>query len=303
MFLTYFVDAQMPWDKIEARVRRAAAHPLHRYDPMLWLHGHQDLPRRRDAHRQRLHAQAVGREQDLLDHRSRIIAACCSSSRSGCTASPGWCWARTAIDGPSVGDGAVAALVDAYERVNRELPVRPCGPASAMQFHDARRGREDAPAGRGGRHAARLAVARRRTLRAQFGDERLALFQPYKAIFERGVTVGGGSDHMQKIGRRRSINPYDPFLGIWTTLVRRPRWTDAPLHAEQCAHRAEAIRLYTINNAFLTFEEKEKGSLEAGKLADFIVLDRDILTCPIDAVKDINVRETWLGGHRVFSKK
>ena len=67
--------------------------------------------------------------------------------------------------------------------------------------------------------------------------------------------------------------------------------------------RAQAIRLYTINNAFLTFEEKQKGSLEAGKLADFIVLDQDILTCPIDAVKDIKVRETWLGGHRVFARK
>ena len=55
-----------------------------------------------------------------------------------------------------------------------------------------------------------------------------------------------------------------------------------------------------INNACLTFEEKQKGSLEAGKLADFVVLDEDILTCPIDAVKDLKVRETWLGGNRVF---
>src|SRR5208337_1559264 len=139
------------------------------------------------------------------------------------------------------------------------------------------------------------------TLTAQFGDARLAWFQPYKTLAERGVTVGGGSDHMQKIGRRRSINSYDPFLGMWTTLARQPRWTEAPLHPEQALDRAAAIRLYTINNAFLTFEEKQKGSLEAGKLADFIILDQDILTCPTDAIKDITVRETWLGGHRVFA--
>jgi predicted amidohydrolase YtcJ len=116
------------------------------------------------------------------------------------------------------------------------------------------------------------------------------------------VLVGGGSDHMQKIGRRRGINSYDPFLGIWTTLVRQPRWTDQPLHPEQAITREEAIRFYTINNAYLTFEEKEKGSLEKGKLADFVVLDKDILTCPVDEVKDIEVLQTYLGGKQVYAK-
>ena len=87
---------------------------------------------------------------------------------------------------------------------------------------------------------------------------------------------------MQKIGSLRSINPYNPFLGMWTTLVRQPRGADAPLHPEQNLTREQAIRLYTINNAFLTFEETKKGSLEPGKLADFVVLDRDILTCPVE---------------------
>jgi predicted amidohydrolase YtcJ len=114
------------------------------------------------------------------------------------------------------------------------------------------------------------------------------------------VVVGGGSDHMQKIGRRRSINTYDPFLGMWTTLVRMPRRSDQPLHPDQAITREQAVRLYTINGAYLTFEEHEKGSLEAGKLADFIVLDRDILTCPLDQIKDIRVLATWLGGRPVY---
>ena len=141
------------------------------------------------------------------------------------------------------------------------------------------------------------------TLHKQFGDQRLAYFQPYKTIFDHGVTVGGGSDHMQKLGRRRSINSYDPFLGMWITLVRQPRWTDKPLHTEQCISREQAIRLYTINCAYLTFEEKEKGSLEPGKLADFIVLDKDILTCPTDDVKDIEVEETYVGGKSVYQRQ
>jgi predicted amidohydrolase YtcJ len=115
--------------------------------------------------------------------------------------------------------------------------------------------------------------------------------------------VGGGSDHMQKIGSFRSINPYNPFLGMWIALTRQPRWTERPLHPEQRISREQALRLYTINNAYITFAEKQKGSLEAGKLADFIVIDRDFLSCPIDQVKDIRVEETWLGGKRVFVRK
>ena len=139
------------------------------------------------------------------------------------------------------------------------------------------------------------------TLRKQFGDPRLTYFQPYKTLFENGVMVGGGSDHMQKIGSLRSINPYNPFLGMWIALTRQPRWTDIPLHPEQRITREQAIRLYTINNAWLTFEEKEKGSLEKGKLADFIVIDRDILNCPLDEVRQIQVEQTWLGGKRIYS--
>ena len=51
------------------------------------------------------------------------------------------------------------------------------------------------------------------------------------------------------------------------------------------------------------FQEKEKGSLEAGKLADFIILDRDILTCPVAQIKDITVDETYLGGKRIYRRQ
>ena len=51
------------------------------------------------------------------------------------------------------------------------------------------------------------------------------------------------------------------------------------------------------------FGEKEKGSLEAGKLADFIVLEQDILTCPVEQVKDIQVAQTWIGGKQVYARK
>ena len=79
------------------------------------------------------------------------------------------------------------------------------------------------------------------TLRQHFGVERLAYFHPYRTLFEQGVTVGGGSDHMQKIGSLRSINPYNPFLGMWTTIVRQPRGSGgaAPSRAEPDARAGD----------------------------------------------------------------
>ena len=138
-------------------------------------------------------------------------------------------------------------------------------------------------------------------LRKQFGDERLAYFQPYKTLFDHNVVIGGGSDHMQKIGSLRSVNPYNPFLGMWTVLSRQPRRTDQPLHPEQALTREQMLRLYTINNAWLTFEERQKGSLERGKLADFVVLKSDLLTCSLEELRNMSVTETYVGGRRVFA--
>ena len=85
------------------------------------------------------------------------------------------------------------------------------------------------------------------------------------------MTAGGGSDHMQKIGSFRSINPYNPFLGMYVAISRRARGYDGQLHPEEALTREQAIRFYTINNARLMFLEDRIGSLEAGKQADFVV--------------------------------
>jgi hypothetical protein len=138
------------------------------------------------------------------------------------------------------------------------------------------------------------------TLRLQFGDERLRFFQPLKDAFRAGVTVGGGSDHMQKIGSLRSINPYNPFLGMWIGILRATKGGERPLHPEQALSREEAIRFYTINNARLMFLEDQIGSLEVGKRADIVIVDRDLLACPVAAIKDTKAVATFLGGKRVF---
>ncbi|HVX10644.1 MAG TPA: amidohydrolase [Pirellulales bacterium] len=204
----------------------------------------------------------------------------------------------------SVGDGAVEALIDAYEEVNRTTPIAATRPCVTHSNFMNRRAIEQ---------AARLGVMvdiqpawlylDTRTLVAQFGYDRLRYFQPLHSLFAAGVTAGGGSDHMQKIGSLRSINPYDPWLGMWVTLTRRARWHDAPLHPEEALSREEAIRFYTINNAKIMFLDDRTGSLEAGKLADFILIDRDILGCPVDDVRQTRVLATYVGGQPVHERE
>lgn len=203
----------------------------------------------------------------------------------------------------SVGDGAVHAIIDGCSALQDRFTIREKRPVICHSNFMS----EEAV-----QKAAQMGVCMDiqpawlyldgRTLVNQFGAERLTWFQPLHSLFALGAIAGGGSDHMQKIGSLRAINFYDPWLSIWTTLTRQANWTDHPLHPEQALSRGEAIRFYTINNAYLHYAEKQRGSLEPGKLADFIVLDRDIMTCPVDQIKDIQVRETYIGGKQVYKK-
>ena len=301
-FLAYGVDAQAPIERIEAAIREAASHPLHQYSDMLWLRGIKAF-----LDGGMLTGSAYMRQPWGV---SKIYSIDDPEYRGVRFIEPEKLYqmARLALANDlqftahSQGDAAVAALVDTYERINRDdFPVRDRRPSIT---HASFMSPETIAKMQALGVVANLQPAwlflDGTTLRHHFGLERLAYFHPYRTLFERGITVGGGSDHMQKIGSLRSINPYNPFLGMWATIVRQPRGADAPLHPEQNLTREQAIRLYTINNAFLTFEETKKGSLEPGKLADFVILDRDILSCPVDEVKDIKAEATYLGGQRVY---
>jgi hypothetical protein len=205
----------------------------------------------------------------------------------------------------SVGDGAVHTLLEVYDELAKEgLPVRRtrgCVTHSNFMSKEAVE------------MAARLGVVLdiqpvwlyldTRTLVKQFGYDRLRYFQPLKSIFAAGGMAGGGSDHMQKIGSFRSINAYNPFLGMQTAITRRAKWYDGQLHPEEALTREQAIRFYTINNAYLLFCEDKLGSLEPGKLADLAVLDTDLLTCPAEKIVETKVLRTYVDGKLVFERK
>jgi hypothetical protein len=301
-YMMLSVDAAAPLNEIEARLHEAAQNPLHERDDMLWLRGVKSY-----LDGGMLTGSAYMREPWGV---SEIYSIQDPQYRGVLFIEPEKLYeiAKMALSNDlqftahSVGDGAVHNMLDAYEHIDRDdFSVRQMRPSiTHANFMSAEAIAKMKELGVVANLQPDWLFLDGATLRKQFGEERLTYFQPYKTLFEQNVMVGGGSDHMQKIGSFRSVNQYNPFLGMWITLTRQPRWTDEPLHTEQNLTREQAIRLYTINNAFLTFSEDTKGSLEPGKLADFIVLDRDILTCPLEEVKDIQVEQTYLGGARVY---
>ena len=72
------------------------------------------------------------------------------------------------------------------------------------------------------------------------------------------------------------------------------------MEPEQRITREEALRMWTRNAAYLSFEEKTKGSIEPGKLADFVVISKDFLSCPVDQIKDIEALQTVVDGKSVY---
>ncbi|QGY47193.1 amidohydrolase family protein [Maribellus comscasis] len=132
------------------------------------------------------------------------------------------------------------------------------------------------------------------------GSERVSHFLPFRSMLDNEVMVNGGSDHMVKFDANSSVNPFNPFLGMWCMITRTTENSNV-INSNEAITREEALRIYTINNAYATFEEAIKGSLETGKFADLAVLSSDILTCSTDQIKDIESVLTLVGGKVVFA--
>ena len=129
---------------------------------------------------------------------------------------------------------------------------------------------------------------------ANYGSGRTRWAYPAKSYIENGVIEAAGSDVY--------VTPISPWWGIWAAVVRREAQSGRVLAPEERISVRDALRLYTRNGAYDGFEEKQKGSLEPGKLADFIVVDRDVLTVPADELKDVTVLKTFVGGELVYEK-
>jgi len=137
------------------------------------------------------------------------------------------------------------------------------------------------------------------SLEKTIGDKRLVNFLAFKSWYDAQLTIGAGSDHRAGLDSLAASNPWNPWLGLWITLARQTQ-QGAEIWPEEKLTREQAIRFYTINNAYLSFDETKKGSLEPGKLADLIMVDTDLLKCPVDAVRQTKVVLTVVGGKIVW---
>ena len=198
------------------------------------------------------------------------------------------------VETHGVGDQAVENIVNTYDEVNREIPIghlrwtvmhiflpsqesldkmKKIGIAATVQDHPTYLGSNQ--------------------LR-YWGEKRAAYAIPVRKLLDEVIPLGGGTD--------APVVHYDPFLSLWW-MITRNTVTAGKLGPDQKITRQEAIRLYTIGSAYFTFEEKAKGSLEPGKLADLVVLDKDILACPEDEIKSIRPVATMVGGRWVYEAK
>ena len=134
-----------------------------------------------------------------------------------------------------------------------------------------------------------------------FGSDGMRYFFPLRSYLDAGIGIAGGSDHMIGHDKNSATNPYNPFLGLWTAVTRLNTRNEV-VHAEERITRAEALRMYTTGAAYRHFAENSRGSIERGKLADLVVIDRDYLTCPEEEIRRIEPVAVMIGGRIVHGR-
>ncbi len=134
-----------------------------------------------------------------------------------------------------------------------------------------------------------------------FGYDGLRHFFPLRSYINAGLRPAGGSDHMIGHDKNKAVNPYNPFHGMWISIARQTT-RGRVVHPEERVTREEALRTYTIWAAERQFAERVKGSIEAGKLADLVVIDRDYLGCPEDDIARIEPVMVVLDGRIAWQR-
>ena len=126
-----------------------------------------------------------------------------------------------------------------------------------------------------------------------WGPKRAAWVTPVRSFLDHGIEVSGGTD--------APVVPYPP-LWVFYHWISRDTISGGVLGPDQRISRQEALRVETLNNSYLTFEEMTKGSIEPGKLADLVMLPQDIMTMPEKQIPSMRVLMTMVGGKIVFQR-
>lgn len=208
-------------------------------------------------------------------------------------------WQMTAH---TTGGGSTDLLLKAYQEADREKPIRDLRfTVTHGNFPDPHAIEVAKSLGVGFDCQPAWLYLDGPAIRNVFGPARMANFIPLASLFRAGIVVGGGSDHMIGFDPNTSTNPYNPFLGMWIAITRKTV-DGSVINPSQRLSRRQALRMYTLNGAWLSFDEKKKGSIEPGKVADMVIVDRNYLSCPVNDIKDIHALRTLVGGRIVFDR-
>jgi hypothetical protein len=198
------------------------------------------------------------------------------------------------------GGAAIDVLLDAFEALDKEKPI---APTRSHVMH--------------GSFMSAEAIARMKkmgiladvqggwlhfdvpALEQVFGYKNMRYFYPLQSYLKSGIIIAGGSDHMIGHDKNRAVNAYNPFFNMWMSISRKTR-EGKLIYPEEKITREQALRMYTNGSAYIHFAEKTLGSLEAGKYADLVVIDRDFLACPEDEIRNIQPVATMVNGKLVY---
>jgi len=197
----------------------------------------------------------------------------------------------------AIGDKAIMELLDIYERTAKRN-----GPRD-RRFrieHTQHLRKNEVP-----RFAEQKVIASMQPYHAvddgrwadrRLGPERRLGAYAFRWLLDAKATVAFGSDW--------DVAPISPILGIAAAVTRATIDGKQPggWGPEQKITAEEALRAYTVTAAYAAFEEKEKGSLEIGKLADFVILSDDVLSVAPGAIEKIQIDQTVVGGRVVYSR-
>jgi hypothetical protein len=130
----------------------------------------------------------------------------------------------------------------------------------------------------------------------RIGPERIKTTHPYRSLLKSRAVVAFGTDW--------PVAPLNPLYGIYAAITRQTVDGKNPNGwiPEEKISVEDAIKCYTLNAAYASFEEKNKGSIEVGKLADFVMLSDDILTIESVKIKDVKVEMTIFNGEIVYER-
>lgn len=196
-----------------------------------------------------------------------------------------------------IGDGAVEQCINAVEKAMREDPKQLRHRIVHCQIADSGLFERMARLGIAADIQPPFVASDYTIVEDRIGAERARKSYAWKTMLEQGIHLGGGSDC--------PVETCDPIWGIYCAVTRedingKPEGGWLP---NEKISVEEAVRLYTIDPAYLSFEEEIKGTIKVGKLADMVVLSEDIFEAEPREIKNIRVLLTMVGGKVRYTRK